>query len=68
MNSDRIFHLIIVVVAGVILADLVAHVAGTTSLVNGIGMLFSIGTQPTNTAAIKSTTVTNNQSTGTVKA
>lgn len=67
MNSTSIFHLIMIVVAGVIVADLVAHVSGTTTLFKGIGTLFTIGTQPTNTSAIKRTTVTNT-STGTVKA
>jgi hypothetical protein len=51
--SDKIFHLILIVVAGVILADLVAHVAGTTTIVDGFGTLFAIGTQPTNVNAIK---------------
>lgn len=57
--TDKVFHLIFIVVAGVIVADLVAHVAGTTALVNGFGTLFTIGTQPTNVAAIKTTPMTN---------
>lgn len=60
--TDRIFHLILIVVAGVIIADLVAHVSGTNALVNGVGMLFAIGTQPTNTSAIKTTPVANTNS------
>jgi hypothetical protein len=60
MNSDKIFHVILIVVGGVILADLVAHAAGTSALLNGVGTLFAIGTQPTNTAAIKTTPVANN--------
>lgn len=62
---DKIFQLIIIVVAGVILADLVAHAAGTSTLVNGFGTLFTIGTQPTNVNAIKtikSTSVANTDS------
>lgn len=55
------FHLILIVVAGVIIADLVAHAAGTSALAGGFGTLFSIATQPTNTAAIKKITpVVNN--------
>lgn len=66
--SDKLFHLIFIVVGGVILADLVAHASGTTSLFNGIGTLFAIGTQPTNVGNIKTTSVTNNTSTGSKKA
>ena len=54
----KIEHLITVVVAGVILADLVSHVAGTNSLFHGFGILWDIGTQPTNTKLL-STTVSN---------
>lgn len=57
----KIEHLIMVVVAGVIIADMVAHVAGTTSLFNGFTMLWNIGTQPTNTSLIKTTPVANTQ-------
>ena len=60
--TNRLFHLILVVVAGVIIADLVAHVSGTTALFNGFGTLFAIGTQPTNTSAIKTTPVANTNS------
>jgi hypothetical protein len=55
----KIEKLIIVIVAGVILADLVAHVAGTKAVFSGLNMLWSIGTQPTNTANIKTTPVAN---------
>lgn len=65
MKSANVFHLIMVVVAGVIIADLIAHVAGTTALFSGLNTLFTIGTQPVNTKAIKSTSVTNN--TGSMK-
>lgn len=61
--SDKIFHLILIVVSGVILADLVAHVSGTSALVNGFGTLFAIGTQPTNVGNIKTTPMANNQAT-----
>jgi len=58
---NRLEHLIFVVVGGVILADLVAHAAGTSALFNGFNTLWAIGTQPTNTSAIKTTSsVTNN--------
>lgn len=60
--SDKIFHLIIIVVAGVILADFVAHADGTSALLGGVGMLFNIGTNPTrvsNIKTIKSTPVAN---------
>lgn len=60
--TDRVFHVILIVVAGVIIADLVAHVSGTTTLFNGFGMLFNIGTQPTNTGLIKTTPVANTHS------
>jgi len=55
----KIEKLIIVVVIGVIIADLVAHIAGTTAVFKGFNMLWSIGTQPTNTANIKTTPVAN---------
>lgn len=50
--SNKIFELILLVVAGVIVADLVAHAAGTGALLSGFNTLFTIGTQPTNTSAI----------------
>lgn len=62
--SDKIFQLIIIVVAGVIIADLVAHVSGTSTLLSGIGTLFAIGTQPTNVGAIKPIKVTPVANTG----
>lgn len=55
----KIEHLITVVVAGVIIADMVAHVSGTNALFKGFGLLWNIGTQPTNTSLIKTTSVTN---------
>jgi hypothetical protein len=61
-------HLLYLVIGGVILADLVSHAAGTSSLFKGANILFAIGTRPTDTKAIKtSTSVTNNTSTGTTK-
>lgn len=60
--KDQVFHLILIVVAGVIIADFVAHAAGTTVLANGFGTLFTIATQPTNTKAIKTTPVANSGS------
>lgn len=59
MSGDKIFQLVLVVVAGVILADLVANAAGTSALLNGFNTLFTIGTQPTNVNAIKVTPVAN---------
>ena len=56
MNGNKVFQLILIVVAGVIVADLVAHADGTSALINGVGTLFAIGTQPTNTNAIKTVT------------
>lgn len=56
MSGDKLFQLILLVVAGVIVADLVAHAAGTSTLAAGLGTLFTIGTQPTNTKAIKTIT------------
>jgi hypothetical protein len=35
-----ILNLAVVIVGGVMLADLVAHQAGTTALFNGVGMLW----------------------------
>jgi hypothetical protein len=55
--NDKIFHLIMIVVAGVIIADFVAHAAGTSALASGFGTLFAIGTQPTNVGNIKTTPV-----------
>lgn len=49
-------QLVIIVVSGVILADLVAHVAGTNALFNGIRILWDIGTQPTNTSLLSTPT------------
>lgn len=51
----KIEQLVIVVIAGVILADLIANAAGTTSLFRGFGILWDIGTQPTNTSLLSST-------------
>ncbi|HWV47409.1 MAG TPA: hypothetical protein VN039_15535 [Nitrospira sp.] len=59
MTGDKVFHLILVVVAGVIVADLIAHASGTSTLLSGFNTLFTIGTQPTKTSAIKVTPVTN---------
>jgi len=56
----KIEKLILVIVFGVIIADLVAHVAGTTEVFKGLNLLWGIGTQPTNTANIKTTPVANN--------
>lgn len=53
---NNIYKLILIVVTGVIVADLVAHSEGTSSLFSGFGTLFTIGTQPTNTKAIKTIT------------
>jgi hypothetical protein len=54
----KLEHFITVIVAGIILADLVAHVAGTKSLFHGFNILWDIGTQPTDTKLL-STTVSN---------
>lgn len=51
-------HLVVVVVGGVILADLVAHVSGTNSLFNAFHILWDIGTEPTDTKLL-STTMSN---------
>ena len=63
-------HLIYIIVGGIIIADLVAHVAGTNALFGGLHTMFSIFTKPTDTSAIHttSTSVTNNGSAGTAKA
>jgi hypothetical protein len=45
----KLEHLITLVVGGVILADLVSHVAGTKALFNGFNILWDIGTEPTDT-------------------
>lgn len=52
-------QLITLVVAGVIVADLVTHVAGTTVFFNGIRNLWSIGINPTDTASIHTTPMAN---------
>lgn len=51
----KIEQLVILVIAGVILADLIANVAGTNALFRGFGILWDIGTQPTNTSVLSST-------------
>lgn len=56
----KIENLIILIVAGVIVADMVAHVAGTNALFNGFRILWDIGTQPTNTSLL-STPLANTQ-------
>lgn len=61
-------HLIYVVVGGVILADLVAHVAGTKSLFSGFNILWAIGTRPTDASAIKTSTSVTNGGTSNKKA
>ena len=48
--------LVLIIVAGVIVADLVAHAAGTKVLFQGADTLFSIGINPTNTTGIKTVT------------
>ena len=65
--NDKIFHLIMIVVAGVIIADFVAHAAGTSTLVKGFGTLFAIGTQPTNVGSIKKISAANNNNPGSKK-
>jgi hypothetical protein len=45
--------LIIIVIAGVIIADLVANALGTSVLLSGIEMLWHIGINPTETQGIK---------------
>lgn len=54
----KLEHLITLVVAGVIVADLVSHVAGTKAIFNGFHVLWDIGTEPTNTKLL-STTISN---------
>jgi hypothetical protein len=52
----KIEHLIMVIVGGVILADMVAHVAGTKALFHGFNILWAIGTNPTDTSLISTST------------
>lgn len=54
----KIEHLLMVIVAGVIIADLVANAAGTKALFGGVDMLWNIGTQPTNTKLISTSAAT----------
>lgn len=54
----KLEYLLVVVIAGVILADMVANVPGTNALFHGFNMLWSIGTQPTNTSLIQTSTAT----------
>lgn len=51
----KIENLIILVVSGVILADLVAHVAGTKALFSGFHILWDIATEPTDTNLLSTT-------------
>lgn len=52
-------QLIILIVVGVIVADFVSHVAGTQALFEGFRTLWSIGINPTDTAAIRTTPMAN---------
>jgi hypothetical protein len=54
----KLEHLLMVIVAGVIIADLVAHAAGTSALFSGVNMLWGIGIEPTNTGLIHTSTAT----------
>ena len=58
--SDKILQLIVIVVSGVIIADLVANSAGTKVLFQGFNTLFSIGIRPTDVSGIKTTPLANN--------
>lgn len=53
-------QLVYLIVGGVIIADLVAHVAGTNSLFKGFNILWDIGIEPTDTKLL-STTMSNNK-------
>jgi len=57
-------NLIILIVAGVILADAVAHVAGTKALFNGFNILWDIGTNPTDTAILSTPLANTKPTTG----
>jgi hypothetical protein len=61
-------HLLYIIIGGVILADMVSHVAGTSALFNGFNILWSIGTRPTDAKAIKTSTSVTNGTSGTGKA
>lgn len=39
--TGQIFNLLVIVAGGVMLADLVAHASGTSSLINGIQSLWA---------------------------
>lgn len=45
----NIYHLIVICVAGVIIADLVSHPAGSDAVFGGIQQLWQIATDPLNT-------------------
>jgi hypothetical protein len=57
MNKGE--HLLLLIIAGVIIADFVAHAAGTKAFFGGLNTLWTIGVRPTDVSAIKSTSVTN---------
>lgn len=54
----KLEHLLYVVVGGVILADLVSHVAGTSALFRGVNILWDVALEPTDTKLL-STSLSN---------
>lgn len=50
MNNGM--HLVFIVLAGVIIADLVSNPKGTASFFSGLGKMFQIFTNPTNTKGL----------------
>jgi len=63
----KLAHLLYVIIGGVIIADLVAHASGTTSLFKNFNTLWTIGVRPTDTAAIKTSTSATNGTSGSKK-
>jgi hypothetical protein len=47
-----VMHLAIIVVAGIILADLISNPTGTTAVLSGIQTMWQIMTNPTNTKGL----------------
>lgn len=50
--TDTVLHLLLIAVGGIIIADLIVNPKGTTAMFGGLGKLFQIFTQPTNTKGL----------------
>jgi hypothetical protein len=49
---DRVLHLVLIIIGGVILADLINNATGTKALFTGFDQMFQIFINPTNTKGL----------------